>query len=99
MCIRDRRSRVQHFKLCLSQSHGLLLATAEVVIENGHQVRRCVILKFPEGGDNALRAGLDECIDDTGDALFAHWTDAGIAGRERDEVGVEMKIPDLAYLQ
>ena len=58
-----------------------------------------MILKFPEGGDNALRTCLDERVNDTRDALFSDWSDAGVAGRERDQAGIEMKIPNLAYLE
>ena len=94
-----RQSRVQHFKLRLPQRHGLLLPLAEVAIEDSHQVRRCMILKFPEGGDNALRTCLDERVNDTRDALFSDWPDAGVASRKRDQAGIEMEVPDLAYLE
>jgi hypothetical protein len=71
----------------------------EVVIENGHQVCGCVIFKFPEGRHNTLRSRLDECIDDIRDAFFADWPHAGVAGGERYEAGIEMKVPDFAYLE
>jgi hypothetical protein len=71
----------------------------EVVIENGHQVCGCVIFKFPEGRHNALRSRLDERIDDVRNAFFADGSHAGVAGGERYEAGIEMKIPDIAYLE
>jgi hypothetical protein len=71
----------------------------EVVIENGHQVSGRVIFKFPESRHNTLRSRLDECIYDIRDAFFADWSHAGIAGGERYEAGIEMKVPDFAYLE
>lgn len=39
------------------------------------------------------------CIHDICHSLLADWPDAGIAGRKRDEAGIEVKLSYLPHLQ
>ena len=71
----------------------------EVRVKSCHQARRCMILQFPKCGDNAPGASFDKCVDDIGDALFAHRADASVARRKRHESRVKVKIPDFAHLK
>ena len=83
----------------LPESLGLFLVAAEVTVERRHQVCRCVIFEFPEGGHNTLRSRLDKRIDYVRHSLFADRSHAGVAGRERNETCIEMKISDVSNLE
>ena len=58
-----------------------------------------MILKFPEGRYDALRARLDERIHDVLHSLLANRADSGVAGRQRYKIGIEAKISDLTHLE
>jgi hypothetical protein len=48
---------------------------------------------------HTLRSCLCEGIDDVRHSFFADWSNAGLAGRERDKARIEVQIPDVSNLE
>jgi hypothetical protein len=68
-------------------------------VEVDHQVGRRLVIDFPERRNNALCSRFNKSILDIGDSLFADRANARVAGGESYEIGVEVELPDLAYLK
>ena len=58
-----------------------------------------MVFHLPECRNHALRARLDERIDDVRHAFFAYRPNACVARRKRHEVGVQGQSANLAYLE
>src|ERR1039458_7300441 len=67
-----RGACIEHHELRLPQRLSFALTTAKVRVEICEQYGGCMILKFPEGRYNALRARLDERIHDVVHSLLAN---------------------------
>src|SRR5487761_1240156 len=72
---------------------------AKVLVEVNHELRGRPIFHLPKRGDDALRPRFNEGIDDVCNALFAHRPDAGIAGRQRYQIGIQRQSPNFAHLE
>jgi hypothetical protein len=90
---------LEHVELRLPKSLSLAFAVSELPVEVDHQVRRGMVVDFPECGNDALGSCLNERILDICDPLFADRPNARITGGERYKIGVEVQLPDLAYLK
>jgi len=62
-------------------------------------MRCCMILKFPEGGDNALRACLDERVNDTRYAFFSDWPTPVLQAESVTKLALRWRFLDLPYLE
>ena len=58
-----------------------------------------MVFEFPERRHNALCSRFDKGILDIRDSLFADRANARVAGGESYKIGVEVQMPDLAYLK
>ena len=92
-------SGFEHVELSLPQCLSLAIAASELPVEVDHQVCRRLVIDLPERRNDALCSGFDKGILDIRNSLFANWSNARIAGGESYEIGVELQMPDLAYLQ
>src|SRR6185437_6465720 len=92
-------ARLHHFDLCLTQSIGFCNASPKLNVKVNHQFRGCLVVDFPQRGDDTLRACLYEGIHNIGNSLLADRSNAGITGGKRDEAGIEMKLSYLPHLQ
>src|SRR6185437_6706253 len=85
--------------LCLSQRLAFLLSVSKMLIEDGHQMSRGMVFKFPKRGHDCLRACFDEGIHDVGNSLFSNRAHACVACRKGHEFCFQRKITNLANLE
>jgi hypothetical protein len=88
-----------HVELRLPKGLGFAFAASQLPVEVDHQMCRCLVIDLPECRNNAQGSRFNKCIADIRDSLFADRANARIAGGESYKIGVEVELPDLAYLE
>ncbi len=72
----------------------------QVLVEALHEGGREDVVGGPEAGEDGFGAGQEEGSFEAGDAFLAEESAvSGVAGGERDQVGTEGEVPDLADLE
>src|SRR5207245_3713061 len=90
----------QQINLCVAQRGGLVLPLGNVGVKPLHQSTRIDVVRTPQARDDCLSAAHKECFHQVGDAFLPlELSDACVAGRECNEIGIEMESDNLSDLQ
>src|ERR1700738_4405474 len=91
---------VEQGELGGAQGGGRVLAFTQFAVELVHELRRGGVVHFPEGGNDVVRAGAQECPGESDEAFSGVGAGAGaITSRNGNKVGGERVVDDVAGVE
>ncbi len=78
-----------------SQRAGFVAVNRQFFVEFHHQLLRHLIRDGPQADDETGGAGIQKGAAQPGDAIAGDFAEAGLAGAEHDEFGIERQAENL----